>query len=128
MNGSIFLLCVNLHTSMLVALEVILPIFFIQIMDKRAQSCYLIEHIFFYRTVFFNIITTISYAFFPALIKSLHTMLVKIDTSRTDQQVHSCYDGVIAKKMLPCSLFFTGLTTSGKINLKHIIKCYSNSS
>ena len=32
----------------------------------------MIEHILSYETLFFNIVTTISYAFLPAMNKSLH--------------------------------------------------------
>ena len=49
----------------------------------------------------FKIVTTISYAFLPEMNKSLHTTLIKISTSRGDPLFHSCYDGIIARKMLP---------------------------
>jgi len=44
----------------------------------------LIEQILNDKTLFFNIVTTISYLFSPAMNKSLHAMLVKICTSRGD--------------------------------------------
>jgi len=44
----------------------------------------LIEQIISYKTLFLNIVTIISYAFLPALNKSLHAALVKIYTSEGD--------------------------------------------
>jgi len=64
------------------------------------------EHILSYETLFFNIVTTISYAFLPAMNKSLHAMLVKICTSRGDSLFHSCYDSIIARKVLPIQSIF----------------------
>ena len=61
---------------------------------QRAQH-YWIEEILNYKTLFFNIVTTISYAFLPAMSKSLHAVLIKICTSRGDPLFHSCYDDVI---------------------------------
>ena len=42
------------------------------------------EKIVSYKTLFFNILTTISYAFLPAMSKSLHATLVKICTCESD--------------------------------------------
>ena len=44
----------------------------------------MIEQILSYRTLLFNIVHTVSYAFSLAMNKSLHTMLIKIYTSRSD--------------------------------------------
>ena len=66
----------------------------------------LIEHIVNYKTLFFNIVTTIIYAFSPAMNKSLHAALVNICTSGADPLYHSFYDGIIARKMLPIDSIF----------------------
>jgi len=44
----------------------------------------MIEHILSYETLFFNIVTTISYVFLPVMNKSLHSVLIKICTSGGD--------------------------------------------
>ena len=49
---------------------------------KKAQYHYLIEQILRYKTLFFNTVTTISYAFSPAMNKNLHAVLLKICTER----------------------------------------------
>ena len=49
---------------------------------ERAQELYLIEQILRYKSLFFNIVTTISYVFPPEMNKSLHAVLGKICTSR----------------------------------------------
>jgi len=49
----------------------------------------------------FNIVTTISYAFLPVMIKSLHATLIKIFTSGGDPLFQSCYDGAVVRKMFP---------------------------
>ena len=51
--------------------------------DKKSTAT-LIEQIFSYSTLFFNIFNTISYAFSPAMSNSLHTTLLKICTSWSD--------------------------------------------
>jgi len=51
---------------------------------QRAQYHYLIEQILSYKTLFFNIVITTSYAFSLVMNKSLHATLVKICTSRGD--------------------------------------------
>ena len=61
----------------------------------------LIVQIHSYKMLFFNIITTISYAFSPEMNKSLHVMLIKICTSGCDPLFHSCSDIIVARKMLP---------------------------
>jgi len=48
----------------------------------------------------FNTVTTIGFAFVPAMSESLHTMLVKICTRGRNPLFHSCYDRAIARKML----------------------------
>ena len=55
---------------------------------QRTQEHYLIEQILSYKTLFFSIVTTISYAFLPAMNKILHAALVKICTSGGDHTVH----------------------------------------
>ena len=51
--------------------------------------------------LFFSIITTIRCAFSPVMNKSLHVRVIKICNSRGDPLFHSCYDGTVARKMLP---------------------------
>jgi len=65
-----------------------------------------LEQILSYKTLFFNIVTTINYAFLPAMNKSLHAALVNICTSGADPLYHSFYDGIIARKMLPIDSIF----------------------
>jgi len=56
----------------------------------------LIEQILSYKTLFFDIVTTIGYALSPAMNKSLHAALVKIRTSGGAVQGCNCYGlGVI---------------------------------
>ena len=45
---------------------------------QRAQEHYLIEQILCYRMLFINVVTTIGYAFSPAMNKSLHAAHIKI--------------------------------------------------
>ena len=70
-------------------------------LQQRTKLHYLIEQILSYKTLFFNIVTTNSYAFSPAKKKSLHATLVVICTSGGDPLFHNCYDSVVAKKILP---------------------------
>jgi len=49
--------------------------------DIKSTKHYLVEQIPSYKTLFFNIVTTISYAFLSAVNKSLNTALIKICTS-----------------------------------------------
>ena len=51
---------------------------------QRAEWHYLIEQILSYERLFFNPVTTISYAFSAAMNKSLHAILIKICTSWGD--------------------------------------------
>jgi len=55
-------------------------------------------------TPFFNIIMTTIYAFLPAMNKSLHAMHIK--TNGDDSLFHSCYDGVITRKVFPMQSIF----------------------
>ena len=64
------------------------------------KSAITVERIHSYKTLFCNVLTTISYAFSPATNKSLHAVHIKICTSGGDLLFHSCYDGVIPRKML----------------------------
>ena len=50
--------------------------------NTNVQQLYTAEQNLSYKTVFFNIVTTINYAFSSAMNKSLHTMLLKACTSR----------------------------------------------
>ena len=50
----------------------------------------LIEQILTYRTLFFNIVTTMSYAFLPVMNKSMHAMLVKTCTGGGDPLLLKC--------------------------------------
>ena len=51
------------------------------------------------QTLFLNIVTTISYAFSPPMNKSAcHT---QENLHRGDPLFHSCYDGIVTRKMLP---------------------------
>jgi len=66
----------------------------------------LIEQTFSYKALFFNIVTTISYAFSPVMNKSLHAMLVKICASGGGPQFHSCYGSTVARKMFSMQCIF----------------------
>ena len=61
----------------------------------------MIKWILSYKTLFFSIVTTISYAFSLVINKSWNAVLVKICTSESDPLFHSCYDSIIARKILP---------------------------
>ena len=61
------------------------------------------------KRLFFNIAITIRYAFSPVVNKSLHAMLIKICTSIGDPLFHSWHDGIVARKMCPCSPSLIGL-------------------
>ena len=50
----------------------------------------LLEQILTYRTLFFNIVTTMSYAFLPVMNKSMHAMLVKTCTGGGDPLLLKC--------------------------------------
>ena len=52
---------------------------------KEHKNGVVAEQILSYKILFFNIVTTISSAFSPAMNKSLHTVLVKISTGGNDQ-------------------------------------------
>jgi len=66
----------------------------------------LIEQIFSYKTLFFNVDTTIPYVFSPAMNESLKAVLIKICTSGGNLLFHYCYDGVVARKMFPMHSIF----------------------
>ena len=59
------------------------------------------EQILNYKALFFNILAIVSYAFLPAMNKSLHATLIKICTSGDDPLFHNYCDGIVARKMLP---------------------------
>jgi len=54
---------------------------------KRTKY-YLIQQILSYKTLYFTIVTTISYAFSPVTNKSLHATLIKICTDGGDPHPH----------------------------------------
>ena len=75
----------------------------------------------------FNIVTTISYAFSPAMNKSLHAMLVKMCTSRNDPYLPICYDGVIAEMHHPpphCAHILYLVTINFQQVLMNVNGCY----
>ena len=55
-------------------------------LQQRAQLHYFIEQILSYKTLFFNVIITLSYVFLPTMNKILYAVLVKICTSGDDLQ------------------------------------------
>lgn len=72
--GCICRSCLEINTSCLFPCK----------LQQRSQSHYLIEQILIYKTLFFNIVTTISCAFSPAMEKRLHATLIKVYTSGDD--------------------------------------------
>jgi len=61
------------------------------IYKEHNSTHYMIEQIFSYKTLFFNTVTTISYAFSPAVNKSLHAALLKsIPVELTHCHYHHC--------------------------------------
>ena len=73
---------------------------------NRYKEQKLIEQILSYKTLSFNIVTTITYAFLLAMNKSLHAALAEICTSGGEPLFHSCYDSIIARKTLPTRSVF----------------------
>jgi len=68
----------------------------------------LIEQILRYKTLFFDIVTTIGYALSSAMNKSLHAALVKICTSGGGVQGCNCYGlGVIPLHYVRFGFWFT---------------------
>ena len=61
----------------------------------------LTEQILSYKTLFFNIVTTISYAFSPEMNNSMHAALTKTCTSGGDPWFHRYYDNIIAEMHHP---------------------------
>ena len=51
-------------------------------------------------------VAIINYTFLPVMNKSLLAVLVNICSSRGDPLFHSCYDAVVARKMLPTQCIF----------------------
>ena len=68
---------------------------------------HLIDQILSCKTLFFIIVTTISYAYLPVMNKSLLATRVKICTSGGESLFYSCYDDIIAK-ILPMQPIFHG--------------------
>ena len=60
--------CSKINASYLISMETTT--------DTKSKIT-LFEHTVSYKTLFFNIITTITYAFLPALNKNLHAALIK---------------------------------------------------
>ena len=57
---------------------------FSNLSSSMILSYCLIEQILSYKTLFFSMITTVSYAFLPAMNKSLHAALIRICTHGGD--------------------------------------------
>jgi len=76
------------------------PIHFHENYNKYKEN-HLIEQILSCKTLFFTIVTTISYAFLPVMSKILYEKLIKIYNGRGTQLLHRYYDGIVARKMLP---------------------------
>jgi hypothetical protein len=91
-----------------VAPEVIPPMYFHGNYNryKEHNNTYLTEQILSYKTLFFDVVTTIGYALWPALNKSLDAAIIKICTSGGDSLFRSSYDGVVARKRLPTQFIF----------------------
>ena len=64
---------------------------------KELQHC-LVEQVLSYTILFFNKVTTIRLCIFPVMNKSLCATLVR-------DLFHNCYDGAVARKMLPMQHF-----------------------
>jgi len=73
---------------------------------QRTCLQYLIEQILSYKTLFFNVVTTISNAFLPVINKSLRATPVKICVSGGDPLFHSCCHSIITRKLLPMKSIF----------------------
>jgi len=74
--------------------------------DTKSTIALFDREVLSYKTLFFNIVISISYAFSTVMIKSLHAVLIKICTGRGDSLFHGCYDDVIARKTLPIQSIF----------------------
>lgn len=85
---------VRSHQNTKVTLTVISPVYFCGIYNRyKKYNRSFTEYIFSYKTLFFNILFIISYAFSPAVNKSLHAALVHICTSRGDHcYYHHCWE------------------------------------
>ena len=65
-----------------------------------------IKQIFSYKTLFFNIVISIIYLFSSEMNKSLYKMLWEICISKGYPLFHSCYEGIVARRMLPMQSVF----------------------
>ena len=74
--------------------------------DTKSTVTLFDEQMLSYKTLFFDIVTTIGYALSPAMNKSLLDALLKICTRGGGPPFHSSYDGVFARKMLPTQSIF----------------------
>jgi len=79
----------------------------------------LIELILSYKTLFFSIVTTVSFAFSPVMNKSLHAELGKIGTGEDDPLFHSCCNSIIARRVLP-TLSILHLPEQMKVGRCHV--------
>ena len=63
------------------------------------------------KTLFFNIVITISYAILPVKSRRQHAVLVTICTLGGDPLFHSCYDGVVGKMLSELTNFTVLIST-----------------
>jgi len=82
---------------------------------QKAQSQFLMKQIFSYKTLFFNVVTTISSVFLPAMIKSLCATLVKIYASGGDPLSLT----PLLKCTTHCLTALTSTTWSPRTSCKH---------
>jgi len=74
--------------------------------DTKVTIALLIEQILSYKTLFFDVVTTIGYALSLTMNKNLHASLVKICTTGGGPLFQTRYDGVVTRKMLPTQSIF----------------------
>lgn len=75
-------------------------------METTTKICSFIEHILSYKTLLLILVITINCAFLLSVTNSLHVKLVKIRTCKGHPLFHSCYDRIVARKMLPTQSIF----------------------
>ena len=91
--------CPNIY--MWTSLKVMPPIYFHGTYNRNKEYNNTVwQQILSYRTLFFGIIASISYAFSSRMNRSLHVALIKICTRGGDLLLHSCYDDITARTML----------------------------
>ena len=64
------------------------------------------EQILSYKTLFFHVVTIVSYALLPTVNKSLHAALIKICISQGNPLFHSFCDAISARKIFPTLSIF----------------------